>query len=101
MEYDEAKEYNHTIETVQVYRNSKILEYLKLRCPHCDNEGWVYNGNIRDMTMNDVENARCNVCNEEFFITYMDEWMQNGEIGVDSTEMEPMENFSDLRKDND
>ena len=102
MKYNEANQYTNIVTTVYVdgsdnpHNQKRTQEYLNLKCPHCTHEGWVDNGNVEDMTKNDIENARCNSCGEEFFLTYMDEYFNDGEFNSDPTDMENKSAFPDL-----
>jgi len=73
MKYNSAEDYLNIISTIEIpdttnqYNQRRIWQYLKVKCPHCAQEGWVDNGDIEDLTKSDIESVKCNSCQKAFF----------------------------------
>ena len=102
MKWNDADGYTNIVTEINIddsdndYNQKITLQYLKLKCPKCENEGWIYQGNVNDNSKTFIENAQCNACNHEFFLTYFDEWANNGNFCIDPEVMEDKNNFPRL-----
>jgi len=96
---DEYTNISSFIVITEMHGNQECqYQYEKVKCPTCQNEGWLDNGDIKDLTQSCVECVKCNVCGHEFFLTYFEEWANSGEFPTDPTILESIDAFPRLQK---